>query len=318
MPPSHPSKPPVPPALPEGNEAYDMDGGDKKRKKRTTLSIIPGITAPVLIVAIILTGVLVSCSKPNESVGSDVNSTVETEQPLSDSTIKQQTEGRKTTDPVIRPTGNTVTETQTGEPTEEPTTHTHTFGDWVTVKEATCTEDGEEAKTCSVCGNKITGTIDKAPHNYVNGKCTRCGEVQPSSKPRFIVSDAKGGKGDTVTVTVTIENNPGVWGMDLLVDYDHNALTLTYVKNGDFFKDSEWTPGNLEKSVYILSYEYTSLDQNVTKKKGVLAILTFKIKQGASGSSAVTVKWNGRQQTVINVSFEDVAFDVLPGTVTVT
>ena len=43
--------------------------------------------------------------------------------------------------------------------------HTHNWGDYVTVKEATCTEDGQQERTCKDCGEKQTKTI-KAGHKW--------------------------------------------------------------------------------------------------------------------------------------------------------
>lgn len=39
----------------------------------------------------------------------------------------------------------------------------HTFGEWVTVKEPTTTEEGSKERTCSVCQTKETETIAKLP-----------------------------------------------------------------------------------------------------------------------------------------------------------
>ena len=47
------------------------------------------------------------------------------------------------------------------------TSHTHTFGDWKIAKEATCTEDGEEARSCA-CGETETRKIDAKGHIYVD------------------------------------------------------------------------------------------------------------------------------------------------------
>ena len=43
----------------------------------------------------------------------------------------------------------------------------HSYGDWIVTKPATETSDGIETKTCSVCGDKITRSIDLVKHNYV-------------------------------------------------------------------------------------------------------------------------------------------------------
>lgn len=39
----------------------------------------------------------------------------------------------------------------------------HTFGEWVTVKEATTGEEGLQERTCTVCGAKETQKLDKLP-----------------------------------------------------------------------------------------------------------------------------------------------------------
>ena len=53
--------------------------------------------------------------------------------------------------------------------------HTHAFGEWVVVKEATEAEEGLKERTCE-CGEKETQKIDKLQHthNFVDGKC-ECG-----------------------------------------------------------------------------------------------------------------------------------------------
>ncbi len=42
----------------------------------------------------------------------------------------------------------------------------HTFGDWTTTKEATCTEEGNKTRTCEVCKKEVTEKIDAKGHNY--------------------------------------------------------------------------------------------------------------------------------------------------------
>ena len=70
----------------------------------------------------------------------------------------------------------------------------HSFGDWSVTKEATCTEAGEESRTCSVCGTVETKEIPAKGHTVGKEwvttkkatctkegkkvqKCTVCGEV---------------------------------------------------------------------------------------------------------------------------------------------
>ena len=51
------------------------------------------------------------------------------------------------------------------EEVEETVEHTHSFGDWYTVKEATCTMDGQQRRDCA-CGHTETEVIPAAGHNF--------------------------------------------------------------------------------------------------------------------------------------------------------
>ncbi|MDO4380402.1 MAG: C1 family peptidase [Clostridia bacterium] len=54
----------------------------------------------------------------------------------------------------------------------------HSYGEWETVKTATCTAEGEEKEVCSVCGDTRTRKIEKLPHTVVTdeGKKATCTE----------------------------------------------------------------------------------------------------------------------------------------------
>ena len=54
----------------------------------------------------------------------------------------------------------------------------HTYGEWQVTKQATCTADGTKTKTCTGCGATQSQVIAKLGHNFVNRVCTRCGEKQ--------------------------------------------------------------------------------------------------------------------------------------------
>lgn len=55
--------------------------------------------------------------------------------------------------------------------------HTHSYGSWSVISNATCTTDGLRSKSCS-CGYVITETIPATGHNMVGGVCTECGEIE--------------------------------------------------------------------------------------------------------------------------------------------
>ena len=141
------------------------------------------------------------------------------------------------------------------------------------------------------------------------------GDILPPV-PRLLLTSAAGQPGDTVEVEVRIENNPGIWAMDLLVVYDKASLTLTNVQNGGFFKDSEWTHNPLTAEKYVLSFESNDFF-NKTAGEGLLAILTFTVnKDAAEGDHEVTVYTDNDRYLVINTDMDELDFDVLPGSVT--
>ena len=48
----------------------------------------------------------------------------------------------------------------------------HKWGDWTTVKEATCTEAGSQERACAECGEKEIASIQAQGHDWENATCT--------------------------------------------------------------------------------------------------------------------------------------------------
>ena len=62
----------------------------------------------------------------------------------------------------------------------------HSYNSGKITKEATCTANGTKTYTCTICGNTKTETITKLGHNFVDYKCTRCGQdVTPNYEVTF-------------------------------------------------------------------------------------------------------------------------------------
>ena len=95
---------------------------------------------------------------------------------------------------------------------ETPASHTkHDWGDWVVTKPATCTEDGEQERTCAIGGEKQTKTI-KASHTWGEWQtvvaadcqtegsekrvCTVCGEENTRTVDK---ADHTWGEWETIT-----------------------------------------------------------------------------------------------------------------------
>ena len=180
----------------------------------------------------------------------------------------------------------------------------HNYGDWTVTTGATCVADGVESRVCANDASHIetrsiaaTGT-----HNYVDGVCTMCGAAQPAPA-RLAVSDATAHAGQQFTVTVSLENNPGISTLVVLpIAYDHDALTLVSVSDLGLF--DSYTKG--------LKYVFDS-PENVVGN-GDLMTLTFEVADNATaGDYTITASTNDAS----DYNYNDVLVDSVAGTVSV-
>ena len=130
-------------------------------------------------------------------------------------------------------------------------TAAHTYGEWTTVKEATCTAAGQKQHTCTECGHVETEVIPATGHHWVDKgdgthTCPDCGatEGQPfntNSALELRVVDAEGmDQPFTVSQNGTLRTYTGAYDIATLTgDLDtlrylqeHGAQTIQFVTNG--------------------------------------------------------------------------------------
>lgn len=100
------------------------------------------------------------------------------------------------------------------------------------------------------------------------------------------VSSVSAEKGGTVTVNVSLSNNPGIYGIKVKAEYDSSVLQLKSMSNGNVFPVSE-AICNAAKGVYVAN----SSDFNNVTGNGTLFTLEFKVLDGADAASCnVSVK----------------------------
>ena len=145
--------------------------------------------------------------------------------------------------------------------TTDGDTHAHAFGEWKTTKEATCTEDGSRARTCS-CGESEKETISALGHTeetvpgtpatctesgLTDGKkCTVCGEftvnqeIIPALKHEFVCHTETDENGNIITVAVcqregcgeALENPAGLYDAENNLIASWDELVNIYGLNG--------------------------------------------------------------------------------------
>ena len=127
-------------------------------------------------------------------------------------------------------------------------TAAHTYGEWTTVKEATCTAAGQKQHTCTECGHVETEVIPATGHHWVDKgdgthTCPDCGatEGQPfntNSALELRVVDAEGmNEPFTVSQNGTLRTYTGAYDTATLTGdldtlrylQDHGAQTIQFV-----------------------------------------------------------------------------------------
>ncbi len=129
--------------------------------------------------------------------------------------------------------------------------------------------------------------------------------------PSFVLSDAQGAVGETVSVELRLNNNPGITSLQVKVAYSPEDLELVNISNGGLF-DNPISKSSVEKNPAIISWYAT--DSENKSESGVLATLSFEVKEGAK-DSVVMLSYD--EDDIFNNSMENVSFDTSTATVKV-
>ena len=123
----------------------------------------------------------------------------------------------------------------------------------------------------------------------------------------FVVSSAEAAPGEELTVTVALQNNPGVAGIEFDLVYDKDVLEWIGVEKGDY-------PGLYDMDVGI-SLTWFSMDLN-RDEDAVFCTLIFRVKDDAPAGDTTVTLWYDEEE-VYDWDEVNVYFDIVPGTVTV-
>lgn len=129
------------------------------------------------------------------------------------------------------------------------------------------------------------------------------------------VSDAQGAPGETVTVAITMEDNPGIIAAAMEVVYDHTRLELLQVEDANLLKEPTFG-ASVEQYPYYLSWNDALASGNHTDD-GLLVTLTFAILEDAQPGTA-EIALSGDANDLFNWDLDNVPFLFRGGTVTVT
>lgn len=116
--------------------------------------------------------------------------------------------------------------------------------------------------------------------------------------------------GETVTVDISVTNNPGFANMSFYIEYDKNRLRLEEITGGTLFGD---VTANVNNGFINVA------KTNDVSGNGTIATLTFRaLSSATSGETTISLKEDPNADgTFVNVNEESLVYNTVPGTITV-
>lgn len=82
--------------------------------------------------------------------------------------------------------------------------------------------------------------------------------------------------GDTVEIPLSISKNHGIWGGQIIINYDSDAINFVSCSNGEVFDECEVNSNVGEVVILVTQSELEDSNEN-----GLIANLNFKVKVSA-------------------------------------
>ena len=134
-----------------------------------------------------------------------------------------------------------------------------------------------------------------------------------TQKSAFLVSFVKARADETVEVSVSIKNNPGVAGAKLRISYD-TGMTLIGAVEGPAFESIDYTaPADLRSGC---AFNWDSLMGEATEDGEVL-LLTFRVSDRVSVGDVLEIACSYSHGDVYGDDLENVYLDCISGSVTI-
>ena len=116
--------------------------------------------------------------------------------------------------------------------------------------------------------------------------CAIASYVVAQSEPKIALSSGQGYAGDTVELTVSVEDNTGFGSLELTIGFDKNVLEFVGAECELSGGMAQFTPASAADGFAVLTY--TDIE-NVTSNGNIFTLI-FRIKGGApSGESPLTL-----------------------------
>lgn len=186
---------------------------------------------------------------------------------------------------------------------------------------------------CGVCGEKKNVTTHKCDTEIVGEKyycspgvyyhsCKICGGLGTTTFELFgdngkiSVLKVNGIVGKDVSVSISIDENPGIVNMLLHVKYDTSVLKLKSVSDSGLL-GGETHSDAIGAVPYTLCWANDTRTENITAT-GTIATLTFEVLEGAElGTSVIEVYYDYGDAEIMDLDCNLIGFEITNGAVEV-
>ena len=161
----------------------------------------------------------------------------------------------------------------------------------------------------NLLSRKIAGNTDPSEPSVPS-------EPDVGTDPTIVVESVKASAGaDTVTVKVSVKNNPGILAMMLTCNYDSSALTLKSATNGDAMQALVMTkPGKLTSPC---NFVWDGAELNAKDvKDGTVLTLTFEVADNAK-KGTYNIGFSYKAGGIIDNDMQSVGVEIVNGSIVV-
>ncbi len=134
------------------------------------------------------------------------------------------------------------------------------------------------------------------------------------SETKISVNDTFAASGTEVSVDVIIENNPGILGMTLKLEYDDEYATLMSVVNGEALSAMTFTAPKSLQSGCNLQWDAEFVDDEDIID-GVVATLTFEISEEAPSNKEIAISLSYDNGAIIDNDLNPISVSLSSGTI---
>jgi hypothetical protein len=169
----------------------------------------------------------------------------------------------------------------------------HTSSEWIIDMEPTPTQTGRRHKECTVCG----ATLET--------------EVLPILA-KLVIDNVEAEAGSVVRVSINIQNNPGVLGAILTLNYDP-ALTLLRAEAGGAWSTLNLTPPRTLTN--SCNFVWDGLNNDYSN--GSVLVLTFQLPDDADVDTVYDISASYTYGNIINEDMENITLGIENGSIKV-